>query len=316
MLETQLLTEEPSLIVAHWVNSRDLPLRSIRRLGTPITFVLHDARFILGLRHYPFRNELRNSLAKLTFIERIIAGLILQALRNTPITLVCPSDWMKGVAQAAGWPDSRIWTIPYPVDTDFWRELPSKKDRDVISIGFGFTGKAASHRKGEDLFWEAIRLLEDATDFSHARVEVLCFGHASPISSVVNESRFQVETLGHLNDRQLRSFFSRVDLVVLPSRHENLAQVALEAQACGTPVLVSRNTGLESAISNTTGWTFENGSHTDLSRTLAEIIASPKELLDRARRAPGHIAVNFSDESISSSYLEMFSSLSCENNLN
>ena len=309
VLETQLLTQAPSLIIAHWVKPRDLPLRSIRQLGTPIAFVLHDARFILGLRHYPLRNELRNGLVRFTFIERIVAGLIRKALRNTPITLVSPSEWMNGVARTAGWPDSRAWTIPYPVDTDFWRPSPSPKNRDLISIGFGFTGKSASHRKGEDLFWEAIRLLEDAADLSKARVEVLCFGNASPISWVVNESRFKVVTLGHLNDKQLRSFFSRVDLVVLPSRHENLAQVALEAQACGTPVLVSRNTGLETAISRRTGWTFENGSHSDLSRTLAEIIANPKELSDRARRAPDHIALNFSDKTISSSYLEMFNSL-------
>ena len=49
---------------------------------------------------------------------------------------------------------------------------------------------------------------------------------------------FPIHSTGHLqDDLSLRLFYTAGDVMVVPSRQEAFGQTALEAQACGTPVV-------------------------------------------------------------------------------
>ena len=59
--------------------------------------------------------------------------------------------------------------------------------------------------------------------------------------------------LGNLDQDTLREIYNISDVSVLPSRFEDFGLVAVEALACGTPVIVSDVGGLPSIVNNKVG---------------------------------------------------------------
>lgn len=62
--------------------------------------------------------------------------------------------------------------------------------------------------------------------------------------------REQVDFLGSLNHDLLPLYYQAADVTVVPSYYESFGLVALEAMACGTPVVAARVGGLQSMIKN------------------------------------------------------------------
>lgn len=85
-----------------------------------------------------------------------------------------------------------------------------------------------------------------------------------------------VEFCGFLNKEQLKSFYKDLDLVVVPSRSESFGVVALEAQACGIPVIVSNTPGLtEVTIEGETSLVFQIDDVEELTKKINELIKDP-----------------------------------------
>jgi glycosyltransferase involved in cell wall biosynthesis len=308
-LEKRLAEEMPSWVIVHWVQPRYVPARSLRRFKVPIAVVLHDARFVLGLSHYPGLKQESAESVTLSKPEWFASRIVRWALRRHQITLICPSRWIREVAVAAGWPDEALTTIPYPLDTDFWRPHGSRASRPgkTLQIGFGFSGNNAGERKGEDVFAAALTLLLESQRPLKIPIQIVFFGDAVvPVELSLTNHSFTARAVGHLDDSALRKTMSQLDLMVLPSRQENLAQIALEAQACEIPIIVADKTGLESAVIPGAGWTFTNGSPEDLANVLVAALEDPTELRRRGRLARAQAIQLFSATAISRLYFERF----------
>lgn len=62
------------------------------------------------------------------------------------------------------------------------------------------------------------------------------------------------EYVGEIDDKTLHDYYSRARALILPSKAEGLPYVALEAQASGTPVVVSKAVPPEAVIHGLTGF--------------------------------------------------------------
>lgn len=91
---------------------------------------------------------------------------------------------------------------------------------------------------------------------------------------------------------RLAEFYSAADAVLVPSRSESFGLVALEAQACGTPVVAAAAGGLRHVVvDGITGFLVRGHDPARHARAVLRILADPDLALRLGRAAIGHAAL-------------------------
>jgi D-inositol-3-phosphate glycosyltransferase len=166
--------------------------------------------------------------------------------------------WSMGV------PTEKICTIPPGVDIELFRPLNRALSRAELGITSSekivlFVGRI-DPIKGIDTLVEAAELLASRQSLAACPTFVIVGGDLDtsgapigPLARVEEEitakgiaSRFRLD--GSQPQEQLPVFYSAADVVAVPSRYESFGLVAVEALACGTPVVASRAGGLRFTI--------------------------------------------------------------------
>jgi glycosyltransferase involved in cell wall biosynthesis len=136
----------------------------------------------------------------------------------------------------------RLRLIPYGVDLSVFAARPGlRKAREALQLRCLFVGHI-SYRKGVRFLVEAAARL-DPDSFR--------FDLVGPMVSpeVLNGAPASVQWHGAVAHEQLREIMHAADVCVLPSVEDSYGLVALEAMACGLPVIVSANCGVSESVS-------------------------------------------------------------------
>ncbi len=159
-------------------------------------------------------------------------------------------------------PSSKIAVIPPGVDTSRFYPIPKDEAKEVIDVPQSshmilFVGRIEP-LKGIDLLIKAIASIQKNGDLECCPHSLAIIGgepQASPEEMNAEMARLQdmVENLGIKNlvlflgkqdQKMLPYYYSASEVVVMPSHYESFGMVALEAMACGTPVVASQVGGL------------------------------------------------------------------------
>ncbi|MEB3350576.1 MAG: glycosyltransferase [Cyanobacteriota bacterium] len=284
----------------HWVQKEVISIEAIGRLRRPQVWTLHDSWAFSGAEHYPanlsderyvagYHRRNRPAGDRGLDIDRLTWNRKRRHWRQ-PVTIVCPSRWLADCARRsalmAGWP---VLALPNPLPTDVYRPWPQELARRLFGLPaqvplvlFGAIGGGRDPRKGWSLLEPALQRL--ATTLPG--VEAVVMGQSQPAQPP--RLGLPIHWMGLLSDDQsLAMLYSACDLVVVPSRQENLPQSATEAQACGVPVVAFHCTGLPDAVEhNRTGYLARPYDSHDLAHGLASLLADParrRQMGDAAR---------------------------------
>jgi D-inositol-3-phosphate glycosyltransferase len=108
---------------------------------------------------------------------------------------------------------------------------------------------------------------------------------------------------------RLADFYAAADAVLVPSRSESFGLVALEAEACGTPVVAARVGGLRYVVQDgRTGFLVEGHDPADHADRLLAILRDPS-LADRLGAEAARLALRFTWDATASELVDVYREL-------
>ncbi|MGE0256448.1 MAG: glycosyltransferase family 4 protein [Alphaproteobacteria bacterium] len=149
--------------------------------------------------------------------------------------ITVPSEFSLRSFVANGVPREKLAKVIYGVDLRRFSPVETRPDGRFRVLFVG----GLSLRKG-------IHYLVRA--FARARIpgsQLILVGSRTPQTDILlrGGEGLDIVTTGHIPQPQLREWYSRADVFVLPSVEDGYGLVLLQALACGCPVIASANTG-------------------------------------------------------------------------
>jgi D-inositol-3-phosphate glycosyltransferase len=156
------------------------------------------------------------------------------------------------------------------------------------SILLTFVGRIQPH-KGPDVLIKAAAEMVSHSPYLRAKLAVVVMGgasgHLNELEKLKSLAKFlNVEDVTHFVDPVSRTvlpdWYRASDLVCVPSYSESFGLVALEAQACGTPVVATAIGGLRTAVSDGISGSLVDGHDPKAwSAVISRLIAEPQRRL-------------------------------------
>jgi len=208
----------------------------------------------------------------------------------------------------------RVVLMQNGYDTE--RFFPEPISRDQVQRMFDltlkkkfvlFVGKLA-HFKGVDVLLEAARLYESERPDEIVTVIAGDGELAAQLQKQAKESKLKdVHFMGHLACMQLRNLYSTADVSVVPSRREPFGLVAIEALACGCPVVATNQGGLTDIINEKVGALVDVDDAFGLAAAIQNELYR-KDSEERSRYVAKYAIDNYAQDSLMDTLINIYNS--------
>jgi glycosyltransferase involved in cell wall biosynthesis len=215
--------------LVHDVQCLGYGLLGVRAMGLPTVATVH----------HPLTVDRRASFVRDTTLGEAVGtaqfypvGMQAFVARRLDRVLTSSEASARRIVEDFRVPASRIANVWNGLDTDYYRPDPSveRSAAELVCVG-----RAADPNKGIRTLVEALALLPEPVrltlvDNNHPDNEVFRWAREAGVGS-------RLEVVGRLPRDELLHLYRRATLVVVPSRYEGFGLPAVEAMACGTPVV-------------------------------------------------------------------------------
>jgi len=285
--------------------------------GIPLVHMFHT----LGV----MKNFVARSSSEMEVPQRIEGERqVLQAADRIVIATAAEREQLVRHYQAD---EKKMITIPPGVDTGHFYPIPADEAKEVIGVPRDkcmllFVGRIEP-LKGIDVLIRALALIFNSGSFGPCEHYLAVIGGESANNGSndndVNREMLRLQNLCHelgigslvvfLGKRSQESlpyYYSAAEFVIMPSYYESFGMVALEAMACGTPVIASQVGGLAYLVEDgRTGYTVSEGDPEALARALIQLMKNPKLRQQMSRNATA-LAQSYDWKVISQRILDLY----------
>lgn len=312
----------------HWVVHGFINIPFLQHARRPIVWTLHDSWAFTGGCHLPAgcrryqeacgRCPQLGSLREVD-LTRLNWQRKMRAWRDADMIVVTPSNWLAECARSSSlFAGRRVEVIPNGIDTDVFKPLDRAACRRILSLPedqhlilFGAMGATSDENKGFELLRQAMAVLPRQVAGKECMLVV--FGAQGLDLPDLN---IEVRFMGTLTDDiALSVLYAAADVMVVPSRQENLPNTIMEAMACGTPAVAFRTGGIPDLIEHHhSGYLAEAFDTADLARGIAWTLeqSGPEHRLGRNARQK--VEREFAIDLVSARYIKLYSELSGNTN--
>lgn len=184
------------------------------------------------------------------------------------------------------------------IDNFAYLEYPTQEKNNIV-----FIGRIIKDKGVEELAMVA-KKLESLENLCFTVVGDVEYGAKNPFIALKN-----VECVGFHKD--VKPYLKETHAIVLPSYHEGMANVLLEAAACGRPILASNIPGCQETFDEgVTGFGFESKNVESLCETIEKFIDLPYEQkCEMGKAGRKKIEKQFNRQIVVNKYLEQINLL-------
>jgi glycosyltransferase involved in cell wall biosynthesis len=226
---------------------------------------------------------------------RLFHGFYRDVLARFDALLPCSEHCRDTSSEYWGLPEERTHVLHNGVDLAQFAPDPEARGRMRARLGLDgptllYVGRVCE-QKGSDLLLEAFTAL-------HARRPEVRLVVAGPVGQFDQRgdpegwrrrlARAGAHYLGPVDEEELASVYNAADVFVMPTRRwEMFGMAAVEAQACGVPVVASDCGGLRETVPGGCGLRFQPGSAAALAESIEALLQDAelrKHLGEEARR--------------------------------
>lgn len=249
-MPSQIKSIAPDIVHLHWICDAMLRIEDLKQINKPIIWTLHDMWAFTGGCHYnegcerfqqtcgncpQLNKNTKNDLSRSIFRRKT------KAWNKFDITVVTPSNWLAGCAKKSSlFKGRRIEVIHNGLDLNLFKSIDKTIAREIWDLPinkklilFGAIRSTSDQRKGFDLLYKGLNQLSAKWA---ENAELVVFGSSEPQNPP--DFGLPVHYLGHLyDDVSLSLLYAAADVMVTPSRQDNLANTVVESLACGTPAV-------------------------------------------------------------------------------
>ena len=270
------------IIHSHYWISGQLGWMISERTGVPLVHTMHTMAKV--------KNQ---ALAEGDTPEPLIRALGEEQIVQNAKALIANTDAeAASLVSLYGADSDRVKVVTPGVDLQRFTPGHGKSSaRNILNIApdailLTFVGRIQPH-KGPEVLVRAVAEMVAHTPHLRAKLALVIMGGAS--GTGINEPErlaklaqfLGVSDLIHFKEPVTRSeladWYRASDLVCVPSYSESFGLVALEAQACGTPVVASAVGGLRTAVSDGISGTLVDGHDSKAwASVLSRLIAEPQ----------------------------------------
>lgn len=247
-LINQINELNPDVVHLHWINAGMIKIEDLAKINAPVVWSLHDMWAFTGGCHYDelcgaYERKCGECVVLASSKNNDISRKIFNRKQKTystikNMTIIGLSNWLKTSAKnSALFKNRKVVNLPNPIDTNIFKPFDKNKSRELWGLPknkklvlFGAMGATSDPRKGFKELSQAFKYI-DRDD-----IEFVIFGASTPANPP--EIGFKTNYIGSLSDDvSLVTLYSAVDVMIVPSKQENLSNAIMESLACATPVV-------------------------------------------------------------------------------
>lgn len=299
----------------YWLSGAAAQCLQAKGLRAPIAQMFHT----LGA----MKNRVARSATEAETDARILTE---HALMRSVARIIAstPRD-MEQMLELYDAPRDRIVIIPPGVDTNVFRPIPTQRARDLIGRydekTVLFVGRI-DPVKGLDTWFRAMKLVVERDPTLRQHMCVCLIGgdlddDIDPDSELARLVDLKEELgigdivtfLGSRAQAALPFYYSAAAAVVMPSRYESFGLAALEAMACGAPVVASDVGGLSFLVhDDVTGFLVPEGNAEKFAEKILLLLRNPALRAEMGKRGVAE-AQEYAWSNIAARMIELYQSI-------
>lgn len=201
----------------------------------------------------------------------------------------------------------KIHYIPFGVDRNKFNDSVSQKTaRKKLNIPVEdavLFFRSQKDFKGTNYIIEALDLLE-----YNKNITLITCSEVGLLNNLT--AKYNIVELGNADEKDIITAFQSCDIFLMPSIGESFGMMAVEAMACGRPVIVFDNTALPSVThAPYCGYLVKNKDSEDLKKAIDYLLSNPKERELRSQRGIDIVAKYYDLKRYNNKILETYENI-------